>query len=291
MIRATFPILICAALLTAPLLCGCTSGGGGGDNEQSDSGDEPVTDGKSFSTQCGVVQDGVVASTVLSSNGEDILGISINDPLSATVTLSNGDQLVRFLGLATAGRSEDAAITLLNSLAAEKLYLYRPSAACSHTFEGGGVGTKANIITESGKSFTEEVIMAGIAGDIETSGSCGEAAVSSCYQSLKETFTPEVPASAGEFSFFLWKPQAESDYNKGSAVIHFNPCADEIFVNGVFIRDYGPANGRCITARTFKSGCAWGNNIKVEAFVDGVPLTHAGVPYVTVPGGCSRFEF
>ena len=99
--------------------------------------------------------------------------------------------------------------------------------------------------------------------------------------------------TAGEMHDFLWKPEAESDYNKGSMVIHVSPCNATVYVKGQALHDYGPANGRCNTSRAFNPGCDYGNNIKVEVIDNKTkrPYTHNGVPYVIVPRGCDRYEF
>src|SRR5690606_9668324 len=125
---------------------------------------------------------------------------------------------------------------------------------------GGGQGTTGQLFTQSGISFSESLIKAGLAGSVDGGGSCGEDLVNGCYQALKES---SVPPSAGDISKFLWKPRAESDYNKGSLVIHVDACDATVFVNGDALLDFGPANGRCNTSRAFKPGCAFGANVRV----------------------------
>ncbi len=104
---------------------------------------------------------------------------------------------------------------------------------------------------------------------------------------------PDAVTTAGELRDFLWKPKAESDYNKGSLVIHVGPCNATVYVAGAALLDYGPGNGRCNTSRAYKPGCAFGNQVKVEVKdnATGLPYTYQGLPYVIVPAGCDRYEF
>lgn len=281
---------------SALLGCALIAAGCGSDGGDSEPALVPDNDGGSVSSKadCGVVSAGQVVSSVNVTSGDPILGISFIDYQSAIVTLAGGDQLVKLLGLGTVS-SNAGALSVLNSFADNELYLFRATDTCSATFEGGGVGTKGNILTGGGKSLVEEVIKAGYASGIETSGSCGEDTIAPCYVALAETYTPETPPSAGTMSNFLWKPKAESAYNEGLPVIHVNPCAD-VYVNGEGpILDFGPGNGRCVTARLFKSCGSFGTNIKVEVFQTGTKIPYldprTGLPYVTVPSGCDRFEF
>ena len=93
-------------------------------------------------------------------------------------------------------------------------------------------------------------------------------------------------------SKFLWKPKATSPYNEGKLVIHVDACDAVVVVNGEALPDYGPGNGRCNTSRSQKTACSYGNNVKVEVFdiKTNEPYMHNGLPYVTVPSGCDRFE-
>lgn len=102
------------------------------------------------------------------------------------------------------------------------------------------------------------------------------------------------PTSAGFMSNFLWKPEAESAYNRGNPIIHSNPCA-LTFVNGALVTEFGPGNGRCNTARLFERCGTFPANTKVE-IVDiqsGLPYLdpNTNLPYVLIPSPCSRFEF
>ncbi len=109
------------------------------------------------------------------------------------------------------------------------------------------------------------------------------------------TAPPPAPTYAGSITDFLWKPRAESNYNKGLLVIHASPCNLDVVVNGEQLRDYGPGNGRCVTARsTTRSGCGYGSNVKVEIFdsTTGLPyLFPDGNPHYIIPSGCNRTEF
>ncbi len=277
----------------ASVICGC---GGGGDGDSTPVQASPTEGSGTVSSKldCGVIVNGQLLASVDQTTGDPILGIRFIDYRSAVVTLINGEQLVRLIGLESVSDKEGA-LSLLNTFVDNQLYLFRAADTCSVVFDGGGLGVKGAIITGGGKSLVEEVIKAGYAKGVETTGSCGEDLIAPCYSALADTYTPELPPSAGTMSNFLWKPKAESAYNEGLPVIHVNPCAD-VYVNGEGpIKDFGPGNGRCVTARLFKSCGSFGSNIKVEVFQTGTQIPYldprTGLPYVTVPSGCDRYEF
>ncbi|MDZ4785002.1 MAG: hypothetical protein SGJ02_02885 [bacterium] len=280
--------LLIALIMLCILNTGCSST----DSSSSDNEDTvALHSGEIYTLDCGVVKDGLLQNPIDPLQGEEILGISFIDSRSAIVDILGGQRLVQLLGLADQGFSPSAIESLLNSFASRKLYLFRESEGCSVTFEGGGLGTKGNIVTANGVSLVEEVIRSGNSGDIVTSGTCGEAAIASCYVALQETFTPERPVSAGEMRNFLWKPRAESTFNFGLPIIHVNPSSD-VYVNGEIVKDFGPGNGRAVTARLFRNCSAYAG-AKVEVFQPGtrIPYTHNGLPYVIISNPCDRLEF
>jgi hypothetical protein len=111
----------------------------------------------------------------------------------------------------------------------------------------------------------------------------------------ESTAPAPTPTYAGPITDFLWKPRAESSYNEGLLVIHASPCNLDVVVNGEHLRDYGPGNGRCVTARSItRSGCGYGSNVKVEIFDTSTGLQYLfpdGNPYYIISNGCNRTEF
>lgn len=280
--------LLAVSGLALTSLTSCSSGGGDSDSEETSK--EGIA---SFTTDCGVPIGGILVNPVSSADGEAVTVQTVVDSSFVIVQREGGPQLVKLLGLSSipaGGTYESTAKATLQSLAAEPAFLFVSEDGCSVTEPGGGVGIAGTLISASGQSYAEALLKAGAAGDVDTSGSCGSAAVAACFQGLKDTYAPK---TAGEIHDFLWKPSAESAYNHGSLVIHAGPCDATVKVNGEALLDFGPGNGRCNTSRAFQPGCAYGKNVKVEIIdnATGLPYTHNGVPYVTVPDGCSRFEF
>ncbi len=286
MLRNTSRNLVAAAFLLAAFI-GC------GSDSNDESGSTPTNEvsAKEFQTECGVVSSSLVKNPISTSDGEPVTVTQVISSNLLVVRREQGDQLIKLHGIGAATTGELGAISLLNSLAANGAYLYEPTAAgCATVAPGGGQGIVAQLVSSSGVSYTEELLRAGYDVQIEPTGSCAEDLISGCYAGMKETYKPK---TMGEIRDFLWKPKAESDYNKGSLVIHADPCNATVVVNGQPLIDFGPGNGRCNTSRAFQSGCAFGNGVKVEIFDNDtkLPYTHNGLPYVTVPRGCDRFEF
>jgi hypothetical protein len=108
------------------------------------------------------------------------------------------------------------------------------------------------------------------------------------------TPTPiSAPVSTLVIDDFLWKPVSDSD---GKLAVLVNPFGARIDVNGAIsetLRPIGPGNGRGSTGRGSFPGCAFGNNVTVEVFDrTGARIRlKDGRDFITVPFGCSRFEF
>jgi hypothetical protein len=101
------------------------------------------------------------------------------------------------------------------------------------------------------------------------------------------------PVSRLVIDDFLWKPVSDSD---GKLAVLVNPVGARIEVTGSVsetLRPIGPGNGRGSTGRGSFPGCAFGNNVTVEIFdrAGARIKLKDGRDFVTVPFGCSRFEF
>lgn len=272
---------------------------------------------------CGVVIDGTAQTAVNRNQLVKEESLTAIGPNLVRVHRAGGDILIKLYGLSGDSPNSDTATAFLSQLSAGGAYLAFPVESCIIGDAAGTPIVVANLLTPGGRSFSEELIKAELSGTVDSATGCAEHLLSSCYSSLKnlsaqpeqqpesiqEEATNNTPstdnessssngnstskASAGEMREFLWKPKAESAYNKGSLVIHVDACNAIVFVDGEALEDYGPGNGRCNTSRAFKPGCAYGTNVKVEVFDIRTkrPYTHNGKPYVVVPNGCNRFEF
>ncbi len=274
-----------ASTILLSLLASCSSGGEDSDN--SNSGASSATK-LEFETQCGAVQNASLVNPVKASSEVNVVRVvSSNLVIVRAVGAVDGDFAVKLHGLTDSGSSR--AKSALEALSSGVVY-YVPADETCVLNVSGGLAYTGQLFTATGESFSEAVIMSGYSGDAETSGTCHEELMTPCYSALREQHAIK---SAGEITDFLWKPRAESAYNKGSPVIHANPCDATVFVNGQALKDFGPGNGRCNTSRLYSSCGSYGSNIKVEIFDNktGLPYFNGSEPFVIVPNGCSRYEF
>ena len=294
--KASLVTLIAVSAILLIMLGGCTkSSSDGGSDDSTDTGDVnagPASSASEFTTSCGVVLGGLIKNPVTPAEGEFFSTVRALGSNLLSVNGANGAILIKLHAIGQSSRFQSSgAKNLLDDLASGGAYFFKATTDCTVTTSGGGVGTSGQLFTPNGKSFSEELITAGLAGDFDSSGSCGEGLIASCYAALKASSTPD---SAGEITDFLWKPEADSDYNKGKLIIHADPCDTRVVVNGEELGQFGAGNGRCTTARSLtKSGCAFGANIKVEIFDEatGAPyLFPGGQPYIIIPNGCDRVE-
>lgn len=179
-------------LLSALILFVACNGGGGGGDDDSDDGDNnssggdvsAESDGGGLATRCGVIVENSVRNPVDSGRGVQVSLVSVLDSNAVIVTDGSSQFLVKLQGVGgTTGFHNTAAISLFNELAPEGLF-YFSAGDCTGTVIGGQVGVVGQIVTASGKSFTEELIAHKYAGVVETTGTCGEDALSACYTSV-----------------------------------------------------------------------------------------------------------
>jgi len=276
------------SIILLVLLASCDSGGGDSDNDSNDSRDLSATK-QVFETQCGTVNNAILVNPVSASTQVNVVRVvSSNLVVVSLVGAVSGDFLVKLHGLTDSGSAR--AKSTLEALSAGTVYYVSADETCILSVPGGGLAYTGQLFTATGKSFSEAVIEGGYSGDAETSGTCHEELMTTCYSALIEQHAIK---SAGEITDFLWKPRAESSYNQGSPVIHANPCDATVYVNGQALMDFGEGNGRCNTSRMFSSCGSYGSNVKVEIFDNksGLPYFNGNDPFVIVPNGCSRYEF
>ena len=279
-----------ASLLAALfIVAACTKSGGSGDSGGGDSG-EPAGSGE-VRTDCGVVYDEELHNPATLADGVKATVKSANNGNVLVVATDKGNELIKLHALQPApGNLVSAADNFIMQAASGSVTLFRASTNCTVNV-GGGTAFNGQIITASGKSLSEELLLRGYVTSFETSGACGEGLVGPCYKALKES---DADSIAGTVSRFLWKPEAAGEVSSGRLVVLTDACNADIIVNGEHLKYDGENNGYCSIGRAPKTGCAYGGNAKVEIrrLSDGASyLFPDGTRYYTIPNGCSRVEF
>ncbi|MBP9837452.1 MAG: hypothetical protein KBC84_01940 [Proteobacteria bacterium] len=173
------------------LLCcvvACNSGGGGDDGgSDGSSAGGTGSDSSGLASKCGVVAKGKLYSPIDSSRGKSATLVSVLDSNALILNIEGVDTIVKLHGVGgTTGFHNTAAEKLFAALAVEPLFFFQ-SGDCTGTVDNDKVGVVGNVVTASGKSFTEELILAHYAGVLETTGTCNEASVAACYQSIADS--------------------------------------------------------------------------------------------------------
>lgn len=164
---------------------------GGGSDSDSSGGTingptvDSVADSGGLQTTCGVIADAKLRNPVNTSRGKKVSVVSVLDSNALIVKDEAGEQsLIKLQGVGgTTGFRNTAAQELFTELAKEEL-TYFPVEGCQGSVIGDQVGAVGQVVTASGKSFTESLIASKFAGLIETSGNCGEASLSACYAQI-----------------------------------------------------------------------------------------------------------
>lgn len=178
-----------AICVTGMIACG---GGGGNDddNGSDDNGSDvsgSVSDGGGLRTNCGVINDGAVRNPVSTDRGIPVTLAATLDSNEVILEHDGQQILVKPQGLgSTRGFKNTASSTLYAALAAEPLYFIPAGDGCNAPL-ATGTGQVGQIVTASGKSFSEELIAAKYAGVIETSGACGEELLATCFQAIADS--------------------------------------------------------------------------------------------------------
>lgn len=285
------------ALLTVNVISfGCGGGGGGGGGEGESNGDGVSAAVSEFRTNCGIVRETLVPS-VQPEDGQYFANAVALAPNVVSVDPGSGPLVINLLGLASSAAlpsQVQLAVQKLNELVSGGVFFYQRPAPCTVTTSTGGVAASGHLITPNGLDVAEELIKAGLGGEVVSSGTCGEELVAGCYQSLRQQFPPQ---TAGFINEFLWKPESGGDFLPGhlAVLINTDPCNVIIVANGEILQNYGPTNGRCMTSRSLtRTGCAFGANAKVEVFneVTGLPYVFPdGNTFIINPNGCERLQY
>ena len=287
------------AICAISVLAGCGDSGGG---DSSGGGREPSGDPATRSgTECGLVANGGFENSPVYSDGDVVTSIQILDSNLARITSRATSRLVKFHALGgTTSFNNTAAVKKLTALAnSDTVYFFKAGNCSAET--AAGTAEIGNLVTAGGISFSETVLQDYVGGVVETSGSCKEGEISSCYQALYEPETADNNSDQDDssqdsstkiqVSDFLWKPDSESGYNPGGVSILLNPCDVDVYVNGTEIRQYPSGNGRCVTVRSGSPGCDFGSDVQITLKKGGETVYFGENPSLTIPNGCERFEF
>lgn len=171
--------IVCSLLLTT--IIGC-AGGGGGDGS---GGGDTTSDSDGLKTACGVLVEGSIRTPVSTGRGEKVDSITFVDSNAAVVGINGTEILVKLHGLGgTTSFANTAAQKLMATLSAEDTYFF--DSGCTGLLADGRTATIGQLVTASGKSYAEQMVSAHYAGVIETTGSCSESSIATCYETLAE---------------------------------------------------------------------------------------------------------
>ncbi|MCI5065207.1 hypothetical protein MRY87_05750 [bacterium] len=287
-------LLVGIALLFLSGTSGCTKSNSDDSDEMAQSGQENSGENNSgneneeseglFRTDCGTPLNGTIENPVSSSRGIPVRVEEFGTNGSAIVFRDGGRQLVRLRAI-----SEEA--TAFQTMRAERVNSGFPRSAllftddCPITTSTGALGIVGDLLSANGRSLTES-LLTNNAASVDPIGSCDEALVAGCYEALIESSAPELGAV---ISNFLWKPRSERN---GNLVILFNPGGATVIVNGETLENSGASNGRGTTARSNKSGGAFGRNVEVQAFdrIGRALVFPNGETTLIIRNGSSRVE-
>lgn len=292
LISALYAITLSLAMLAAS---GCTKEGGSGDSNTPDNdsiGGRPTS--TEFRTECGVVMGGKLYNPVKPKDG-DRAPARIVGPNLVAIKKGSREDLIKLHGLDVPGdlNQRNGAEALLERLSKEgDVYFYQVDKSCRTTLDNSTNGIVGQLFSSNGKSFSEELIKAGVA-DVGTDV-CNGDLIGPCYRALLEDSITPTPTPAPEYSgpstpagFILWKPVSDSD---GRLAVHSTPFGTTVVVKGETGRNRGPGNDYGSLARFSKNGCGYGKNVRLELILsDGSKFLFGSKPYATIPDGCSRF--
>lgn len=273
-------------LLSAAFCFSCTKGG-----SDDSGGDSPAGPGE-VRTDCGIVQGEELRNPVAIDSGKKGTIKNVSDIDLFIVSLDKGDVLVKLLGIGPAAPDmKSLGIKYIEEVARNEVTLFEPGNDPCPVAVSGGTALMGEIITKAGTSLAEDLIKKGYVSSLEPTGSCGQGMIGSCYQALKDS----APPILGVINDFLWKPESDGEKTPGKLVVLVSACNADIVVNGEHLDYDSPSSGRCTLSRsTTKSGCDFGNNVRVEVFDrdgGGVYAFPDGNLYYTVTSGCTRQEF
>ena len=176
--------LIFLGVLTLSI-ASCGGGGGGGDDSDNGGGSvDSGSDAGGLATACGVITNGSNRNPVDTSRGEEVTVVSVQDSNVVMVNRGGEQILVKLqsLGGTTGFNNTGAKDFLANLAAAEKVFMFETG--CTATVLNAQTATVVHLVTASGRSFAEEIMKEHLGGVLETTGTCGEDQLASCYQGI-----------------------------------------------------------------------------------------------------------
>lgn len=272
-------------LFLSLLALGCTK-----DSEESSSPSPAVGDGRR--SDCGVVIDGKLhnppsSSAAIEGQISQVVDAEFvifrpNDP-------SLGSVLVKTLAAQQTKKSGAASYIKEVLPSGSAAQLFSAGNDCDVTTAEGGRGILGTIMLSDGRILTEQLLKNGFLLPDSSTSYCSKRLVENCYQALAEQAPKEPEVSPYSISYFLWKPVSDKD---GKLVIHFNPYASKLTVNGSALQYTGYGNGRASTFRSGQPGCAFGRATIKAWDRNGLPLQWPGgkTEYV-IANGCQRVTF
>lgn len=281
-------LLLLGLLLLGVLMLSCSSAS----EEEDNSSDDDSSGSPELASTCGTVAE-LARQNPVPEGAAEFVDVDVITSDLVIIERTVGDQagnqqLVKLHGITSTGTlavAANAGAALLRSETRSGAYFVPAGTGCDVTVTGGGRGVLGQLYSRSGENLNEALIQ--IAAALPNADGCLGNELAACYTTLPV----QEPVSSKVIDDFLWKPEAERD---GKLVVLVNPSNVTVLVNGSeTLNNTGPSNGRGTTARASRSGCAYGNNVRVEFFdSDGRRIrVQDGRDYVTVPSGCSRYEF
>lgn len=178
-IASTFTLGLLFVLSAA---IGCSDGGGSSDGGGGSSKDPKAP--KEFSSSCGTVLDGILQNPVEADRAE--IGMaSFTDVNTVAFTVNGETRRIKLLGLADDEGEADnsAAEDVVQELIKEgPAYFFRANKDCVFRDQFGVKTFKGQLFSAKGKSFSEELVTAGVAAPGGTE--CSANLVTTCYEAL-----------------------------------------------------------------------------------------------------------
>jgi hypothetical protein len=177
----------CIKCLTIILLASCGGGGGGSDTstDTPSGGPQPGSVKTEGATLCGVTVNGRYQNPPDFSKGETVTSIQVIDSNLLNVTTTNGNTLIKLQGLGdTAGFNNTKAKKELSAfISGRDFKLFK--AGCSEETISGKAEI-AQLITETGLSFSEKVVTEYMGGVISKNQGCAGNEFAGCLNTLSK---------------------------------------------------------------------------------------------------------
>ncbi len=282
------------SLLTSFSACGSGSSVSEVQPSSSSSGETQLS--PELLSLCGSILNMTEISNPVPEGFGERVSVMANRPDAVIITRVDGEQagnsqVVKLHGAALAEQSGfrfDNGVSLIQQMTLAGAYFVPAGAEgeCPTVIDGSVQGVLGHIYSLSGQNITEELIAAGSL--VPAVEGCGGDQLAGCYNSIEVN----VPVSSQTVTRFIWKPESERDGNLVVLVDGFNITVEVRGAITQTLTDNGPSNGFGTTARSNRSGCAFGS-AQVYFFDSSgrQVLVANGDEFVSIPNGCDRVEF